>query len=280
MLGVCQKVMKIVACMIAFNGMPFFPAAVDAIAPYVDCMLICYGPQQEFMHISPDDTAHIIWNIDHKYKNTQFYTTERMWKSETEQRNAYLQLIRDEIPDCDWLWVIDSDEFYLPQDIQFLKTMMKIARDNTTHILYPFMNFYHDFHHYQMNYNGMLKLIRWHPDLEYHEQVPQVLDNIGDRTHNTLWDTPSEYYQNVKCFHYCHLAYNDYWRKREIDKLIGSNLRDSGNPQKPNFKLLTPTEQRLWISNNYWWLWHPSNEHSLYTDAHPQSVYEIMEKYK
>lgn len=266
--------MKIVVAMQIYRGMPFFPYALKGILPYVDEIVVVYGPQREFEKQPPDGTRGQLRLIqDYTDRKALIHVIEGRWKSETEQRNKYLEFIREEGIECDWLWVVDTDEFYPKSSITaILHEAKQITGSSVRNIIYKFFNFYYDFQHYKTNPFGMLKFIQWQDDLQYHDVIPQVLDNIGDSKHQTLWNINHYGVYDACCFHYNHICHTPTFYEREILKLIGGNRRDVGNPKKPNFHLFTDGAMRIWIESNYPWLQQPPADCQVFKGEHPNII--------
>ena len=280
--------MKIVAAMIIFRGEPFVSYAIEGIINHVDHLIVVYGAQKEFAKLPSDDTPQIIQQKKEKYFEKLHVLTpiKKVWASETDQRNCYVEYIKKEL-DCDWLWVVDSDEFYTERDAKIL-TVFGAAHGDFDYILYPFWNFYYDFYHYTVNHLGMLKFIRWRDDLQYHESIPQVLDNIGNSKNKILWRNHNYITNNhIKCIHYNHICHSMKMFDREIMKLKGSNRRDVSNPRKPDFSKWNDYQLTEWIRSNYRWLqgrndsWLNTHTQILtdnFNEIHPKNINEIMRK--
>lgn len=276
--------MKIVGCMQLYNAEPYFPYSALNIAPYVDDLILIFGAQQEYRDIPCDNTWNKVWKFANNEKRCRVHVIAREWESETEQRNAYLNHIRENNLECEILWIVDSDEFYFQKDMIALKDYLNtfMYPDMPNYFLYPFWNFYYDFWHYKINKQGMLKMIKWSDDLCYHKSIPQVLDNIGNSKYNTLWNKKDSSIKliGIKCFHYAHLAYHKYFYQKELYKLLGSNKRDNVNPNKPKFAIMTDEQIINWIKGNYDWLSRPPNKCTKYTGKHPNGILEIIKRFE
>ncbi|RLD11822.1 MAG: hypothetical protein DRI44_02540 [Chlamydiae bacterium] len=281
--------MNVIGAMIVYNGEPYVKYAIESALQHVKYLVVVYGPQKEFLNDKyHDNTATILDKLKFKYRERIIVLQPEgnYFENEADQRNGYLTFIREELY-CDWLFVIDSDEFYKPKEIEVLYLFAeKIDKDV---ILYNFKNFYgripEGFIWYKDNPTGMLKFIRWKDDLQYWDLTrfnkPQVLDNIGDSDHVTLWECPDRMINIgsvVNCYHYGHV-----WsEERYVEKLRGSCLRDRFNPEKQELLKLNEEEQKRWIRNHYPWF--QENYPRLmqlrkFTDAHPAFIYKMREEY-
>lgn len=288
--------MKIVAAMICFNAEPYLYYAIKSILPHVDHLILVYGAQEEFKHQTQDNTQQIITQLEHGIGTTQIIVlgNERgYWDNEADQRNAYLNYIKRLDLDPDWLWVVDSDEFYKPEDIKKIKAWAQYALDNKDlrdyvyGLLYPFMNFYgripDGFNYYKKNDIGMLKFVRWYNDLIYHYDQPQLLDNIGNSKYKTLWHFSgiASYGDRLPiipgkpcCYHYGHVhTYDNY-----IRKLLGSCVRDKANLSKQAFQHLALERKKQWIELNYSWFkedWIEKLGLTRFDGTHPEPIQEM-----
>jgi len=248
--------MNLVACMIVYNGMPFLPYCIKSLENQVDTLIIVYGAQKEFKSIPKDKTYEYLDYLWERDTKPDLYIIEEIdqWNNEAEQRNAYLEFIKKNKIDVDWLLIVDSDEFYTDADIGVLRRVMEKADDDIRYINYPFYNFYYSFNFFKKNYDGMLKCIRYRPELIYHYTIPQTLDNIGDDKRITLWGAKHIYLPQIRCYHYGHLTYTVKFKEKEINKLLGSCERDYANPKKWEFISLPTKEKKVeWILRNYKW---------------------------
>lgn len=108
--------MKIAFGIIVFNGNNTLEESLQTIYPFASQILIAEGPvkfwQDNGFTTSIDGTNEMLDNFpdpDNKIKIVHSQYTEKL-----EQTNAYMKYIHDDI---DYLWNLDSDQIYKPEDI-------------------------------------------------------------------------------------------------------------------------------------------------------------------
>ena len=111
--------MKIAFGIIVFNGNYVLKEVLESIYPYANQILIAEGPvqfwQDEGYSQSIDGTIELIDNFpdpDNKIK-----VVHGQYAEKDEQCNAYMQHITG---DNDYIWNVDSDEVFKPEDIEIL----------------------------------------------------------------------------------------------------------------------------------------------------------------
>ena len=271
--------MKVYAVMICWNSEPYIKFAIKSILPFVDKLIIVCGAQAEFRDIKHDDTKRIV--LKEQRKDDKITVLLNNFDDEAQQRNYYLKHIHEMIDKPDWLWIVDSDEFYTPQHAFILLNVAnRLKQSDMRAIIYPFRNFYgempHGFNYYKMNNTGMLKFIKWNENLVYHYREPQLLDNIGTDKLTTLWEDKTFLYHtvDVECFHYGHV-----WsREQYTEKLLGSCLRDKHNPKKAHLSSLSKEKQIEWIHGNYPWFhdgWRKKMNLDVFQGQHPLEIMKM-----
>lgn len=104
--------MKIGVSITAFNE-KHAVAIVKHFEPYVDRVVVSVTQMPWFGGEVPDDTAERVVN------ETDAVVIKRRWKTEHEQRNATMELLRD----MDYVIVSHCDTWFTAQDLQELKKM-------------------------------------------------------------------------------------------------------------------------------------------------------------
>ena len=116
--------MKITAGMIVLNGEPFVAYSLRAMYEFADEIIVIEGAVEDAMVVanpdgsSKDGTVETIRNFpDPEDKIT---LVQGRWKDKLEQSNAYLARATG-----DYVWQVDSDELYLPEDLAAVRGMLE-----------------------------------------------------------------------------------------------------------------------------------------------------------
>ena len=104
---------KIWGCVIVYNNADYLRATLESIKILCDGIIIIDGKYEAYpgkYHYSTDGSYDIILDFIETWKNDVDITfiPAKLWKTQVEKRNAYLE--HDEIDVGDWLFVIDGDE--------------------------------------------------------------------------------------------------------------------------------------------------------------------------
>ncbi len=139
--------MKVAVGMIVFNGNYVLRETLESVYPYVDQILIAEGPvtfwQEQGYKTSDDGTNDIIDNFpdpDDKIKIVHGQFSEK-----DDQCNAYMQHLDEDI---DYIWNVDSDEVFKPEDIELLFQILNsnlIAEKPFTSVGFKSVTFYGGF---------------------------------------------------------------------------------------------------------------------------------------
>jgi len=115
---------KVAFGMIIFNGDFVLRQCLEAAYPFAYQILVAEGPvgywQKQGFTTSTDRTNEILRSFpDPEKKITVVHGT---YAEKDQQCNAYVQHIR---PDADYVWNLDSDEMYKPEDIAAVATLLE-----------------------------------------------------------------------------------------------------------------------------------------------------------
>jgi glycosyltransferase involved in cell wall biosynthesis len=115
---------KVAFGMIVFNGDFVLRQCLEAAYPFASQILVAEGPvgywQKQGFTTSTDRTNEILRSFpDPEKKITVVHGT---YAEKDQQCNAYVQHIR---PDADYVWNLDSDEMYKPEDIAAVATLLE-----------------------------------------------------------------------------------------------------------------------------------------------------------
>ena len=123
--------MKIAFGMIVFNGDYVLQECLESVYPYATQILIAEGPvrywQDQGYTTSTDKTNEILANFpDPENKIT---IVHGQFEGKDEECRAYMPHMRDDI---DYIWNLDSDEIYKPEDIE--KIIQILKKENYTSV--------------------------------------------------------------------------------------------------------------------------------------------------
>lgn len=128
--------------MIVLNGMPWVPYAIRSLYPFVDEFIVVEGAT---LHASDnatrdghslDDTVSAIKALPDPDRKLTLIQKDGFWPGKTEMSQAYTNEMR-----TDWLWMIDSDEFYMPSDVLRLQAHLR-ANPNISAVAIKTLNFF------------------------------------------------------------------------------------------------------------------------------------------
>ena len=116
--------MKIAFGMIVFNGDYVLQECLESVYPYATQILIAEGPvrywQDQGYTTSTDKTNEILDNFpDPENKIT---VVHGQFEGKDEECRAYMPHMRDDI---DYIWNLDSDEVYKPEDIKKIISILE-----------------------------------------------------------------------------------------------------------------------------------------------------------
>lgn len=206
--------------MIVLNGMPFLPYNLRALYPFAHQIIVVEGASPGGAVVAAP-TGH---SRDGTLEELQRFAAEEdpqgklvvvtaedeghpdgRWPGEKdEQSRAYASRATGE-----YLWQVDVDEFYLPDDMQTI--IGEITRDpGITAVTFPTLTFWGDLgcvadswylHRGAADYH---RLFRWGPGYSYHtHRPPTVLDDRGRDTRTVRWlDAKTTARLGVRMHHY------------------------------------------------------------------------------
>ena len=134
--------MKITFGMIVFNGNYVLEEVLASVYPYAHQILIAEGPVQFWQSTgrvtSSDGTNQIIDNFPDP--DNKISITHGLYSEKEEQCNAYIKNLS---PDTDYVWNLDSDEVFKPEDIE--KVISLLEKERYTTVGFKSCSFYGGF---------------------------------------------------------------------------------------------------------------------------------------
>lgn len=137
--------MKIAFGMIVFNGNYVLRECLASVYPYATQILIAEGPvtywQDQGFTTSTDGTNEMIGGFPDP--ENKIKVVHGQFKEKDEQCQAYMKYLRDDI---DYIWNLDSDEIYKPNDIE--KLIEILEKEQYTSVGFKLISFYGGFDYY------------------------------------------------------------------------------------------------------------------------------------
>jgi hypothetical protein len=135
--------MKIIVLCQAYNEAPYLRICIECIQPYVDSIIIHEGyrsPHGDCIKKSPDGTRTIAESLSKEFKNVYLipHKNDQQFNSYEQAEGVVMTSMahwaeQNGLVDTgDWLWKIDSDEFYSQSSIEDIINLLKTQFCNHT----------------------------------------------------------------------------------------------------------------------------------------------------
>ncbi|MFC1960133.1 glycosyltransferase family 2 protein [Chloroflexota bacterium] len=253
--------------MIILNGMPFVPYNLRALYPFAHQIVVVEGAAPA-AKINATPTGHstdgtleelrrfkaeedpedklIIVTAENEGHSDGFWPGEKDEMSQAYARRAT----------GDWLWQVDSDEFYLAEDMHTVCRMLSdtptisaMTFDQITFFGSP--NYWVDGWHLRSGATYFHRLFRWGAGYTYAaHRPPTVLDENGVDTRSKQWVTGQQTAKmGLRMYHYSLL-----FPFQVADKCRYYDQTDWNNR----------TEFQQWYKKDYMQLQHPYRLHNVY----------------
>ena len=201
--------MKIAFGMIVFNGDYVLQECLESVYPYATQILIAEGPvrywQDQGYTTSTDKTNEILDNFpDPENKIT---VVHGQFEGKDEECRAYMPHMRDDI---DYIWNLDSDEVYKPEDIK--KIISILEEEKYTSVGVRSCSFYGGFDDFiggfELAKDNFLRIFKVYPNATWKtHRPPTIIAPEGTQVlpdkhldSDTLWDK-----YGVQMYHYSYV---------------------------------------------------------------------------
>lgn len=151
---------------------------------------------------STDSTVEKIKSFPDPQNKIEFIQMDRPFKSLEEQKQIFL----DTSKDGDWIFIVDTDEFYMDGDVQRLREYI-YKHPLASELIVTFLHFYRDFTHIRdfgpewvLNHQ---RIVRWRPGMRYHTHPVATLPN-GVCTYFHPQIQMSRFFTPILIYHYGH----------------------------------------------------------------------------
>jgi hypothetical protein len=283
---------KITFGIIVLNGEPFNKYCLRSIYPFAHEIIIVEGGHEATNSVTTSDghsidgTLEKLWNFKREEdaeNKIQIITKKGYWKKSdefghdrTHQSRAYAEKATG-----DYLWQIDIDEFYLPQDIKYVIDMLR--RDNTitavsfkTIIFWGSINYQADGWYFRRGANIFHRIFKWGKNYKYvtHEP-PTVFNANGKNLRDINWRSGNELARkNIWLYHYALLFPWQVKQKTSIYKdekpILCSDIMKWADNSYFNLNKPFNVERHYWYPS---WL-------KRYEGKHPPEVIRMMKDIK
>jgi len=212
---------KISFGIIALNAQPFLEYNLRNLYPFAHEILVVEGATRAAKSLSDesghslDGTLDLLKKFQEKedpQKKLQIIQAESegysdgLWPEKDEMSQAYARRASG-----DWLWQVDSDEFYKNSDMRTIIDILE--RDRPDGIALPFIEFWGGFNSYTtgkwyiQGFKEVARIFRWGQGFEYKShRPPTVLDASGKNLAEGNWLSGKEMKKlGIFMYHYSYV---------------------------------------------------------------------------
>ena len=204
--------MKIAIGIIVFNTDFVLQECLQSIYPFADQILVAEGPvkfwQDQGYTTSVDETNEILHNFPDPENKIKIHHGQ--YSEKNEQCNAYMKFLDS---DVDYIWNVDSDEIFRPEDIG--KLLHIIETNNITSVGFKSLTFYGGFDHYLTGFEEgaeFHRISKVYPGAKWATHRPptiadipwqrrhldyNVLANLGIRMYHYSYVFPRQVYEKI-----------------------------------------------------------------------------------
>ncbi len=205
--------MKLSFGMIVLNGEPFIKYNLEALYPHAHEILIVEGAVEKFAHAatsdghSLDNTVDIIKSFpDPEYK-IKLIQRDGFWSEKDAMSNAYMAACTG-----DYIWQVDVDEFYKPEDIEQVRNML-VSDPEITQVNFRTIGFWRSFNARIMGASFIfgrdeyIRVFRYRPGYSYATHRPPTLaDEAGHPyIHKKIVTAQEMEQQGIVQYHYSYI---------------------------------------------------------------------------
>jgi hypothetical protein len=209
--------MKITFGMIVLNGNQVLEECLSSVYPYAHQILIAEGPvkywQEQGISTSNDGTNKILDSFpdpDGKIK-----IIHSQYNEKDDQCNAYMSLVK---PDTDYIWNLDCDEIFKPEDIE--KIIKLLQQERYTSVGFKSLTFYGGFDRYLTGFEERAEFIRIrkvYPGSFWRTHRPPTMSHIVPQNKRLVekhldYNTLSDQY-GVRMYHYSYVFPDQVYNK-------------------------------------------------------------------
>ncbi len=275
-----KPIPKISFGIIVLNGEPFTRYCIEQLYDYAHQIIVVEGGSRKAQAISVNGRSNdSTLSLLEEYKSRSdpedkivIVSKDGYWDSKTAQSQAYAAVATG-----DYLWQIDSDEFYTRRDME---TILDLLNENPDidgmsfkqKIFWGGFDYWCDSVYLHRVQTESHRLFKWRPGYRYESHLPPtVLDEQGVdlRTKNWRFSKDLESY-GVKYFHYSLVFPKQVIEKSQYYSTAGESFR---------------SDMTGWAENHYyaikgWYKFHNVYEYPSWifrnTEAHPEAITKLI----
>lgn len=178
--------MKIAAGIIVLNTDFVLKQVLESMYPHMEQILVSEGAVQFWadrgITTSTDATNQILEEFPDPYNKIQ--VVHGTYKEKTEQCNAYMKLMHDDI---DYMWNVDSDEVFKPDDIAKVKELLEFGQ--YTSVGFKSQSFFGGFGHtlggFELDHE-FIRIRKVYPGSTWKDHRPPMMQHIAPA--NEQWE--------------------------------------------------------------------------------------------
>lgn len=198
---------RVVCCYIVYNEQKYLWYSLDSIYDFADRIVVIDGSPDG---PSTDGTRDIVMEFANKKESKVVYESG-VYQNKESQRNAYLKFAPCD--EFDWVFVVDGDEVYKPDDLEDLYQCMKIK--NIVSIHFHHIHFWREFG--VVNTGGAWDNYLYRVNRNIRGRYYRIHNSLADKNGKSL-DTYQNRYIAKKCvcYHYGHVVGADKEREKAL----------------------------------------------------------------
>ena len=199
--------------MIVLNGEPFIRYNLRALYPFAYEIIVVEGAVTAAAAIATKDghstdntleTLQMFKEEEDPQNKVTIITKDGFWSEKDEQSQAYAVRATG-----DYLWQIDADEFYQPQDMQVVLNLLA-TKPQITAVSFQQLSFWGGFEYLADGWylhqggNHIHRIFRWGPGFEYlTHRPPTIVDEKGRDMRSMNWiEGPVLSRRKIWMYHY------------------------------------------------------------------------------
>ena len=213
---------KITFGIIALNAQPFLEVNLKALYPFAHQIIVVEGATKAAASLanpdghSKDDTLKAVRDFQKKHdplNKVQLIVasdegySDGFWPEKEEMSQAYAKRAKG-----DWLWQVDSDEFYFEKDMKSVISLLE-SNQAPSGISFPFIEFWGGFDYlitgkwYIQEFTEVARVFKWGKDYRYvSHRPPTVLNDKGQNLAEMNWLSGKEMRaRNMIMHHYSYV---------------------------------------------------------------------------
>lgn len=205
--------MKLSFGIIVLNGEPFIKYNLKALYPHAHEILIVEGAVNKFAHAatpdghSLDNTVDIIKSFPDPENKIKLIQRDGFWSEKDDMCNAYMGACTG-----DYIWQVDVDEFYKPEDIEQVRTIL-VSDPEISQVNFRSVCFWRSFKarimgaSFIFGADEFIRIFRYRPGYSYITHRPPTLANEIHRPfiHKRIVTAQEMEQQGIVQYHYSYI---------------------------------------------------------------------------